>query len=52
MQHTLVGNGRFFKDRSGWRKEMPKWTDVSGKLHQKVELIWVLKGEQGTGSRK
>lgn len=31
---------------------MPKWTDGSGKLHQKAELIWVFKGEQGAASRK
>lgn len=45
-------NGHLFKGRSGWRKETPAWGDVSGKLHPMIKLIWALREEQGTESRK
>lgn len=52
MQNRHLPIGNFFKDRSVRRKEMSRWMDVPGQFHQKVKLMWILKDEQGTESRK
>lgn len=52
MQNRHLPSGNFFKDRSVWRTEMSRWMNVPGQFHQKVKLMWVLKDEQGTQSRK
>lgn len=52
MQNRHLPSGNFFKDRSVWRKEMSRWMNVPGQFHQKVKLMWILKDEQGTQSRK